>query len=349
MAPTKLHLTTLVLISTLFLLNNCNGSKSTEEDIEIKVPVAVDTVKYSGFQIDYHSIGRVVSENQVNLLFQSAGQVDSIWVQVGNYVRKDQRLASINTELYETMFTQAQSMYEKAKRDLESSRLLFNSNVISSDQFEMARIGLDNARAAYTQARNSLENAALRAPFPGWVVAKNLNIGDLVAPGAAMVPPFVLADMNHLKVIVPVPEARIGQIKRGQQARVTFKTFPERSFTGKVLRVGLAPKDLSNNYDVEVRLNGDVQDLKLGLIADVHIILEDFEKALVLPLNLIQDDGTSQYVFIEQNGRAIRKAVEIRALSGSNVLVNADIAPGDVLIIKGQNDVKEGALLDIVE
>jgi len=343
-----LSIITLSLIS-LLALSNCGGEAEVKEVAETTVPVAVDTVRYQPFQLDFHSIGRVVSENQVNLLFQSAGQVDSIWANVGDYVYRDQRLASIETDVYSTMYTQARSMYEKAQRDLESSKSLFNSNVISSDQFEMARIGLDNARAAYTQAKNSLENTILRAPFSGWIVAENLNIGDLVSPGGAMQPPMVLADMNRLKIIVPVPEARIGQIRNGQFAQIKFKTFPDREFEGAVLRIGMAPKSMSNNYDVEVRMSGNMSGMKLGLVGDVRIIQEYYEEALVLPLNLIQDDGEQQFVFLEEAGRAVQKEINIRALSGSQVFVDGEIGAGDVIIVRGHNDVKDGVLLDIVE
>ncbi|MCF6239668.1 MAG: efflux RND transporter periplasmic adaptor subunit [Candidatus Marinimicrobia bacterium] len=340
----------LILIALAgFILTNCSSETEIEERLEISVPVALETVQLKPFQIDYHSIGRVVSENQTVLLFQSSGQVDSVWVYPGDYVVKGQRLASIKTDVYQTMFIQATSLYEKSKRDLESSRSLFKSNVISADQFELARIGLDNARAAYTQAKNAMDNTILTAPFDGWIVIKNLNVGDLVAPGAAQQPPYVLADMDHLKVIIPVPEARIGQIMKGQRTQVKFKTFPDRTFTGAVLRVGMAPKDFSNNYDVEVRLTGDLTGLKLGLVADVRIVLEYFEEALVLPLNLIQDDGVSQFIYLAENGRAVRKDVSIRALAGSEVFVQADVQAGDVLIVKGHSDVKDGTLLDIVE
>lgn len=340
----------LLIISILaFSLFTCGSRTEVEEIVETKVPVAIDTVKYQPFQIDFHSIGRVVSENQVNLLFQSAGQVESISVNIGDYVTKDKRLASIKTDVYATMYVQAKSMYEKSKRDLESSKALFDSNVISSDQFEMARIGLDNARAAYTQAKNSMDNTVLRAPFNGWIVAKNLNIGDLVAPGGAIQPPMVLADMDHLKIIIPVPEARIGQIKNGQPAQIKFKTFPGRVFEGAVLRIGMAPKNMSNNYDVEVRMAGNMSGMKLGLIGDVRIIQEYFEETLVLPLNLIQDDGDKQFIYLEEEGRAVQKEISIRALAGSQVFVEADIVPGDILIVKGHNDVKDGTLLDIVE
>ena len=338
---------TLIAVTTLIVA--CGGGTQEEQKLEAKVAVAVDTLALDQFQIEYHSIGRVMSENQVNLLFQSSGQVDSIWVNVGDYVLKGQKLASIETDVYRTMFAQAQSMYEKAKRDLASSKDLFESNVISSDQYEMARIGRDNARAGYTQAKNSLENTVLRAPFNGWIVSRNLNIGDLASPAGAMQPPLVLADMKQLKITIPVPEARVGMIQVGQQATVTFKTFPDRNFSGQVLRVGLAPKDFSNNYDVEVRLTGNVEGLKLGLVADVHIILEHFDQVVVLPLSLIQDDGTSQYIFTAEKGRAVQKAVEIKALSGAKIMVEGDVAEGDSLIVKGYSDVNDGSLLDIIE
>jgi len=345
----KSRISVLATVILSLLIVSCGSNAEPKVVAETMVPVALEAVELKPFQIDFHSIGRVVSETQVTLLFQSSGQVDSIWAQVGDYVVKDQRLASIETDVYATMYTQAKSMFEKSKRDLESSRSLYNSNVISSDQFEMARIGLDNARAGYTQAKNAMDNTNLRAPFSGWIVIKNLNIGDLVAPGAAMQPPYVLADMNQLKIIVPVPEARIGQIEKGQKAQVKFKTFPNREFSGRVLRVAMAPKDFSNNYDVEVRLNGDLGGLKLGLVADVRIVLEYFEDALVIPLRLIQDDGDAQFIFTEEEGRAVRQEVSIRALAGSEVFINSTVTAGDVLITKGHNDVKDGTLLDIVE
>lgn len=339
---------TSLLIMALILVG-CGGQKTPEAIEETAIPVALDTIRTEAFNINYHSIGRVVSENQVNLLFQSAGQVEEIWVEVGQYVKKDQALASINTDVYSTMYAQARSMYEKAKSDLASSEELFKSNVISSDQYQMARIGLDNARAGYTQAKNSLDNAILKAPFSGWIVSRNLNVGDLVSPGGAMQPPFVLADMERLKIIVPVPEARIGQMRVGLESEIEFKTFPDRQFYGRVLRVGMTPKDFSNNYDVEIRISGDVYGLKLGLIADVHIILERFPDAIVLPLNVIQDDGKDKYVFTADSSRAQRRSIEVKALAGSRVFVESDLKAGEALVVKGYSDLAQGVLLDIVE
>lgn len=337
-------------ITALLIVAGCNSKTETKKPEELPVPVTIDSVHYSQFQVEYHSIGRVMSDKQVNLLFQTSGQVDSVWVQLGQYVKRDQKLARIKPDVYQTMYAQAKSMYEKAKRDLESSKKLYQSNVISSDQYEQARIGLDNARAGYTQAKNTMENTVLQAPFSGWIVSKNLNVGDLVAPGAAMQqPPLVIADMERLNITIPVPESRIGQVKPGQSAEITFKTFPGKVFEGRVVRMGLAPKDFSNNYDVEVELQGDISGLKLGLVADVKIVVESYDQVLVVPLNLIQDDGNSKFLFTAEDGRAVRKDLTVKGLSGSMVYIEADVHPGDILIVRGQHDLRDGTLLDVVE
>ena len=111
----------------------------------------------------------------------------------------------------------------------------------------------------------------------------------------------------------------------------------------------MAPKNLSNNYDVEVRMSGNMAGMKLGLVGDVRIVQEYYDQALVLPLNLIQDDGVNKFIFLAEDGRAIQKIVNIRALAGSEVFVEGDINVGDLLVVKGQNDLQDGVLLDVVE
>ncbi len=79
------------------------------------------------------------------------------------------------------------------------------------------------------------------------------------------------------------------------------------------------------------------------------VVQEFYDDALVLPLNLIQDDGVEQFVFLAEGDKAIRKPVTVKALSGSEVFVDGNIVPGDLLIVRGHNDVQDGSSLDIVD
>ena len=339
------------LLGLSLVLAACSPGADTAEEAPAEVSVAVQgtRLQLSDFNETYNSIGRVTAEKQVNLVFEAAGKVVEIFVDVGDTVKQGQALARIKSDVYATAYAQARSMFEKAERDLISSQKLFNDNIISSDQVEMARIGLDNARAGYTQAKNMLDNTTLRAPFAGRIVSRNLNIGDLASPAAAMTPPFIIADMNMLKIVIPIPEARIGMVTAGMDAQLSFKSFPGRTFSGKVRRIGLAPKNLSNNYDVEIFIDDPHHELKLGMVADVQVVLNAFKDVVVIPLRLIQDDGQSTFIYTVNGDRAHRVSVDVKGLSGSDVLVSGALTAGDTLISRGQNDVNEGELLDIVE
>lgn len=338
-----------VLTISLMLFEACTPSEQGGEAglPEVSTPVRVEEMALTDFNITYNSIGSVTSDNRVNLLFEASGKVTDIYVQVGEEVDAGDRLASIKSDIYETAFLQANSAYDKAVSDLESAEKLFASNVISSDQLNMARLGVDNARAGFTQARNMLENTVLRAPFSGHIVTRNLNVGDLVSPAGAMMPPFVLADMNQLKVVIPVPEARVGSIREGQLAELEFKSFPGKTFAGRVQRIGMAPKDMSNNFDVEIFIEDDDHELRLGLVADVHVVLKSYVAATVVPLKLVQDDGAATFIYTAVHGRAKRIPVDVIALNGEDALIKAELTAGDTLIVRGHKDVREGSLLDI--
>ncbi len=348
---TRYYVLGLVAVALGVSLISCGSpnAKGDEAIPEVSIPVRVEELELSDFNITYNSIGSVTSEHMVNLLFEASGKVEEIYIEVGEKVSSGQALAKIKSNVYETAFAQAKAMYEKAQSDLESSEKLYSSNVISSDQLKMASLGVDNTRAGFTQAKNMLDNTILRAPFDGHIVTRNLNVGDLTSPAAGMQPPFVLADMEQLKVVIPVPEARVGMIQIGQQTELEFKSFPDRKFNGEVRRIGMAPKDLSNNYDVEIFIDDTDRILKLGLVADVHIVLDAYSMATTVPMRLIQDDGVGTYVYQAAEGRARRVPVKVIALNGTDALIESELMGGDTLIVRGHKDVRNGSLLDIVE
>ncbi len=337
------HIITFILIVAFI---SCRKPTKNSESKIIGIPVMVEPLILTSFDIDYYSIGRVESDKQSNLFFQSTGKVTEVFVNEGDFVEEGQVLATVESDVYISAFTQAKSVYEKAKKDLESSKLLYESKVISSDQFENTQIALDNARSLFSQANNAMNNAKLTAPYSGWIITRDINIGDITL--AMQQPPFILADMGMLKVVIPVPEAIIGRIKNGMLAELKLKTFPNRILKGKVTQLGLAPINASNYYNIEVDILGNVDDLKLGLIVNVRIIINTIHDAIVLPINIIRDDGESQFVSVAQDEKGRRVNVEIQSISESNALLSGDLYPGDLIITKGHHDVKTGTQLDII-
>lgn len=337
---------TLFLI-LIFMITGCAGDK-TKDKVEIKenaIPVSTENVVRTSFNITFQTIGKVASSQMVPLYFSVPGIVDSIYVDAGDRVNEGEPLARLENEQYEAQYMLALSAYEKSRKDLESTKELYESNIVSRDQLDNASVGYNNARANYITAKKAFENSVLKAPFTGSVISRNLEVGAVVSPGGGN-PLFVIGNMENLKVVVSVPESDIGMVNPGQSVNLVFKTFPGKKFKGTVKRISLATKTLSNSFDIEIDLKNRNGDLRLGLIADVEIILQRLNDVVVLPVDMIHESSGRNFIYTVENSRAVKIPVEIIHISGSKIVLKNTIPEGTKLIVKGHNDVMEGSLVE---
>lgn len=140
----------------------------------------------------------------------------------------------------------------------------------------MAEAAVRQAEAQVRVLQIQLDKAVLRSPLSGVVLHQDLRAGEVAAPAA---PILTLADLSEVTLEVYVPENRIGQIRWGQEARVTVDSFPGRSLVGRVERIGDEPEYTPRNvataegrlntfYSVEIRLPNPEGLLKPGMPAD---------------------------------------------------------------------------------
>src|SRR5690606_2530067 len=216
-----------------------------------------------------------------------------------------------------------------------------------------ADIALDQARMEFDKAKKDLENAVLRSEIDGTVVQINLEVGDvtsitgsntkdtLEARNAAAV---VVMDTTNLKVNLQISEAEVSDVKVGQKAMITFET-PSLTLEGKVSKIDLL-STLQNNvsfYNVVVNFKQDSNEIKVGMIGDVNIILEEKENVLIAPNNAIQFDILGEYVEVQVEEdqfekryikKGISNEVESEITEGVNegefvkIYLNTNVFPG---------------------
>lgn len=341
-----------VLFVSLLLLAACsNSNKAPKEPQASDAPVVhvrTAILKASPFQDLIKVVGKTAAIRQSNVGFEVPGKVKKILVNENDYVKAGQTLAVLDDEQFQAAHTLAKSAVSKARNDFENSKSLYDSKVISKEQFDLAKLGLDNAEAQYIQARRALDNTALKAPFNGFVIDRNLEIGDIGVPGIMVQPPFTIADMSTIKIMVSVPESRIGFIKEGQKAEIQINSIPDRVFSGTIHRVGLAAQAFSNSFEVEVYLSNTDGLVKLGMVADVSIVLNEWYEELVVPFNLIHQDKQGVYLYVAEEGVTVRKNINIENFNGREARVTGEIKVGDELITQGSNDVRPGTAISII-
>jgi multidrug resistance efflux pump len=160
-------------------------------------------------------------------------------------------------------------------------------------QVQVARAGLRLAAAGVAQAEANLAQAeaalavldvtlaktTVYAPIDGVILARHLEVGEMVAAGSTI---MVVGQLNEVEVTVYIGEAYYGQIDLGQQAQITVDSFPREEFGGTVVRIAdqaeFTPRNVqtqdgrrSTVYAVDILVPNPNQKLKLGMPADVTI------------------------------------------------------------------------------
>ena len=242
--------------------------------------------------------------------------------------------------------TNAQSAYEQAVASCNITKLSLNDSSLRSAeaQLQSAKTTLDNltsprsekqiqaaaaleqARLSVEQAKRSLANATITAPFDGVITAVNILAGGSSGSSAA----FTIADTSQLHVDVLVDETEIANVQVGQQAEVTLDALTGITLTGTVTSIDPVGT-VSNgvvNYNVRVNLDPTNAALKLDMTANAALIGEKHENVLAVPTTAIRTGRAP-------NQQSASSGQAVTTTNSSMVLVVKDGQPRPVPVTVG--------------
>lgn len=212
----------------------------------------------------------------------------------------------------ELEFEQARTAAEEARARLETAeaRLERLRERPLPEQVQAARSRLDQARVDLEQARYDLAETTLRAPFDGLVLTIEADEGERVTPGQGLIR---VADMTNVEVYAEVDEDYFGRLAPGQPAVLIFPSMPEEAFPATVRRVG--PEIAPDRGIMGVHLVPDAlpDNIFPGLTVDVNIEVARLAQALAVPTDAVARDAQGSYVVRIEDGKTVRRAVNIRA------------------------------------
>jgi RND family efflux transporter MFP subunit len=150
-------------------------------------------------------------------------------------------------------------------------------------------------------------------------------------------------------VRVGVPETEVGRIALGAKAAVTIPALKNASFTGRVRLVGVAADPASRTYTAKLEIPSGTRALRPGMIAEVRIDGSDAIDALTIPPEAVVPDPTGVlrvFVYEAKSGRVYARRVTMGPAHEQEVEVLQGISPTDMIVIGGQNRVREGSLVN---
>jgi len=258
--------------------------------------------------------------------------------------------AKTNYERMKTLFDMgaiSQIEFDGAKTRLDSAELNLNTaknnydlttNVLASETKASAQAAVDSAKAALDIAQNMLNNTTVTAPISGYVSAKNINRGQMVAAGS---PLFTIKNTAIVDAEINVTESMISHVKVGTKATVSVKSAQTEGLEGAVSVVNPVKNPQTGMYTVKVHINNTDNVLKEGMFADVTLVTEEMEDAIAIPSEAIMQDGEELYVYIAKNGTADKSVVTTGIVGDSLTQILSGVNDGDAVVVSGKEYISE--------
>ena len=341
-------------------------------------PIRVAQVQTVATGSETRYSANIVPNAQVDLAFKSGGYVQSLRqvrgvdgrmrsIDIGDWVTKGTVLTVVRQKDYSdqreqsrAQLSRAQADYDHAKLNLDRTTTLYNAQSATKPEFDSATAqhnsavaALNNAKAVLAQAQTALEDSSLRAPFDGWIVKRNVDVGALVG---ASVAGFTIADTRTVRAVFGVPDNAIGRIKVGQKQAIMTDVFPD-AFQGQVTAIAPAADPKSRVYSVEVTLPNPKNHLKSGMIASLAFEGEILpSNVLAVPLSAVIRDPQKpeDFAVLVVEGTGDPATVRARSVSvgdayGNMIQVVGGVKAGERVVTAGATLVKSGEQVRVIQ
>ena len=276
----------------------------------------------------------------LNVAPSVTGKIEHIYCEVGDRKSKGQDLVRMDQTQYKT------TKITLGNLEVEKNRIenLLRSGSATQQQY-------DQILTQYNSTKEQLEflqaNTYVKAPFSGVISAKNYEDGELYGGQ----PILVLTQLDKLKALVAVPETYFPRFKEGMKLQLTSEIYPEKVFTATVEVVYPTIDASTHTFQVKIVVPNGQHLLRPGMYVTTTIGLGK-AKVLVAPYQAVEKlvGANDRYVFINDNGRAKRVAVELGQRFDQNIeIIAPEIVEGVELVTVGQHKLVDGVKINIVE
>ena len=268
------------------------------------------------------------------------GKIEHIYREVGDHVQPGADLVRMDQTQYKT------TKISLANLETEKNRITQLLQFGSATQQQY-----DQIIAQYNSTKEQLDflqiNTYVKAPFAGVISAKNYEDGELYSGQ----PILVLTQIDKLKALVAIPEAYFPQFKEGMKLTLTSEIYPDQTFPATVEVVYPTIDASSHTFQVKVVVPNGKNLLRPGMYVTTAIGL-DKANVITAPYQAVEKlvGANDRYVFINENGRAKRVAVELGQRFDQEIeIIAPEIVPGVEMVTTGQHKLVDGVKLNVVK
>ncbi|MFN3813941.1 MAG: efflux RND transporter periplasmic adaptor subunit [Aquificaceae bacterium] len=314
-------------------------------------------------EVDVYYTGNVVADKVADISTRLMGVVKNVKVKEGDRVRSGQPLINIDGKDVEAQikasneqirqaeeaYRAALAQHEATKKTYERYLSLLKEQAITQQEFDQIKAKYEASQAAIEQAKaairasqfqrqaiaSNLSYTTLVAPFDGYVVAKNVDIGDMAAPGTSL----LIIEKLPYKFEVNLPEVYVNRIKLGDSYEIYVDRL-NREIKGTVVEVSPSLDPSTRTFKIKLLLE-KADGLKSGMYA--RLLLPEKRKALLVPEGSIvrKFDFTGVWVVKQDNTLELR-LIKLGEKRGDKWEVLSGLKEGEKIVVEGVEKACDG-------
>lgn len=309
---------------------------------EIKtIKVGLQNVSMQPFRHYVEVQASVYAQDNINVNAEMPGVVKTIWVTEGDKVTKGQLLASIDDAVIQQNIQEIQTNLDLAKTLYEKQKGLWDQKIGTEVQYLNAKSNYESLQKRLSGIQQQADMAKIKSPIDGTVDAVKIKVGESVGPG---LPTIQVVNDELLKVRGYVTEAYVSDIHQGDSLLVNFPDL-HKDIKSVASYVSSAIDPVNRTFTVDVKLPQDAS-YHANMIAMLKIIDYANPSAVVIPINIVQNDPTGSFVFVAvtENGVTVARKtlVDVGKIYAGLAEITKGLKPGDKLITVGYDDLNNG-------
>lgn len=260
------------------------GSKTTASTSQY----ITATARKMNLQVSIQGTGTVYAGTSKDITANNSGTLKDLNLKVGDTVTAGTKLFTVDSNDLRQNVTKAQNNLQKQKLTL--------ANAKNDTETAIDNLSINDAQNQLNSANDAVNKMTVTSPINGVITAENNSNDESVQSGKTVV---TVVDSTSMKIKVAVDELNISKVKVGQKTEIKFDALKDKTFDGSVESVAAVGTTTNNvtTYDVVVSI-ANPTDVKIGMNANVNILVDSKDNALTIPVEALIDRNGRKFVMV---------------------------------------------------
>jgi len=250
-------------------------------------PEAVTTVvtQEEEWPASLSGIGSVAAVHGVTVSADLPGMVGKIGFDSGHRVEAGDVLVELDTSQERAQLAAVEAQRDLVRLNLDRSRQLLDKGVVAQAEYDQIAAEAKQAEARVGEIRATIQRKVIRAPFAGVLGLRQVNLGQYLNPGDAVVP---LQSMDPVYVNFSLPQQDVAALRIGAEVNVAADSIAIGRATGRITAINSVVDEATRNVQVQATFQNPGGELRPGMFVDVQVLLGGSQPVIALPASATQ-------------------------------------------------------------